>query len=420
VEILRDPSRRKKHDLELVKLGKLSVHATSAGSSHWSATGFKRYDENSRYMYSYEQSVHVSPQKQESKEDMQWVDQMLKAEKDFRKELARQREMDEMRARAAAETAGQEEDSTLHQRATEDHPSEPFEQDAHTGDVLEEEPDDWDLYTESTSRKEQDIWDTCAQRPPQTRDGEEEIYQEIYEGADEQEEFYEEFEDQEGYEEEDEDQEVYEEEGEVHAEFYEEAYYEEEVCEEDEDQQEFYEEEDDFDESLCPDDQLSQYIPSACESDYATAQSSGSSYKFYPTKSHISEAASEHERQSDNLNNNPNVLSPFAASFVPYFQKKLNDPSGRYTEEDLRVELQGIVMETFCGWLENIRLTVPHAEIPRTGNDPQHCRHLGYWIKNFERPECEVCHRWMPIYTLMCPGCGIQACVGCKFQYEEE
>jgi hypothetical protein len=26
----------------------------------------------------------------------------------------------------------------------------------------------------------------------------------------------------------------------------------------------------------------------------------------------------------------------------------------------------------------------------------------------------------MPIYTLMCPGCGIQACVGCKFEYDKE
>ncbi|RLL96660.1 hypothetical protein CFD26_101700 [Aspergillus turcosus] len=478
VEILRDPSRRKKHDLELVKLGKISVHRTSAGSSHWSATGFKRYDENSRYMYSYEQSVHVSPQNQGSKEDMQWVDQMLKAEKDFRKELARQREMDQMRAQAAAEMAGQEENSKLHQGASEHHPSDPFEQDAHSGDVLEEDPDYWDFYTENNSRKEQDIWDKCAQRAPQSGDyREEEYYEEDYEEAEEQEEFYEEFEDQEMYDDE-EQQDTYGEEVEDQPEFYEGADYEEEVYEEDEEQQEFYEEEDDYDEySLCPDDQLSEYIPSACESDldYATARSSGSefksrfhnesihaacadlydnkstsqdeaqkadddtatfydfseagsSHKFCNTRTHLSEAASESEQQSENLDNNDSVhrstlhngLSPFATPFVPYFQKKLNDPSGRYTEEDLRVELQGIVMETFCGWLETIRLTVPHAEIPRTGNDPQHCRHLGYWIKHFERPECEVCHRWMPIYTLMCPGCGIQACVGCKFHYEEE
>ncbi|RHZ66369.1 DnaJ domain protein [Aspergillus thermomutatus] len=489
VEILRDPFRRKKHDLELVKMGRISVHETNfprAGGSHWSASAFKRYDENSRYMYSYEQSVHVSPQKQESKQDMEWVEQMLKAEEEFRQNLARQQEVEQMRAQMAANRVGQEDNCKLHPSSWEDHPPEPLEQDAHSGDVLEEDPDYWDFYTESINRKEQDIWDKCARRAPQSRHyGQEEYYQAMYQEAKEQQELYEEVEDQEVYEEEDEEQQnIYEEEVEVQQELYEGVDYQEEVSEEEtEDQQELDEEEDnDFDDSsLCPDDQLSEYIPSACESDldYATAQSNdsefesrfhmesvraacaeiyenkstsleeaqkaeddtgtfydlseaGSSHKSYNTNPHLSEVVSENEavqedeneQQSEGLDNDDsvnrsslhNVLSPF----VPYFQKKLDDPSGRYTEEDLRVELQGIVMETFCGWLENIRLTVPDAEIPRTGNDPQQCRHLGSWVKHFERPECEVCHRWMPIYTLMCPGCGIQACVDCKFQHEKE
>ncbi|GFG10097.1 chaperone protein DnaJ [Aspergillus udagawae] len=481
VEILRDPVRRRKHDLELIKLGRISGHGTNfphAGGSHWSASAFKRYDENSRYMYSYEQSVHVSPQKQESKEDMKWVEQMLKAEEEFRQNLARQQQVEQMHAQMAAERAGQEENCKLHQTAWEDRPCEAFEQNAHPEDVLEEEPDYFDFYTESINRKEQDIWDKCAQRAPRARDyREEEYYQEMYQEGEKQPELYEDVEDQEGYEEEDEEQQDnHEEEVEDQPELYEGVDYEEEVSKEDtEDQQELYEHEDhDFDDSsLCPDDQLSEYIPSVCESDldYATAAQSsdsefksrfhmesihapsslkeaqkadddtatfydlseaGSSHKYYHANPYLSEAVSvneavhsnENEQESEEVDNddsvNPSSLHDLLSPFVPYFQKKLDDPRGRYAEEDLGVELQGIVMETFCGWLENIRLTVPDAEIPRTGNDPQQCLHLGSWVKQFERPECEVCHRWMPIYTLMCPGCGIQACVDCKFQYEKE
>ncbi|PKX89602.1 DnaJ domain protein [Aspergillus novofumigatus IBT 16806] len=479
VEILRDPVRRKKHDLELAKLGRISVHGANfphAGSIHWSASAFKRYDENSRYMYSYEQSVHVSPQKQESKEDMEWVEQMLKAEEEFRRNLAREQEMEQMRAQMDAERAGQEENCKL-QSAWEDHPPQPFEQDTHTEEVLKEEPDYFEFYTESINRKEQDIWDKCAQRAPRARHyGEEEYYQELYQEGEEQQEIYEE--------EDEEQQDIHEEEVEKQPELYEGVDYEEEVSKEDtEDQQELYEEDDhDFnDSSLCPDDHLSQYIPSVCgsELDYATAQSSGSefksrfhmesiraacaelydnestrleeaqkadddtatfydfseagsSHKFYNTNPYLSETVSvneavhddENERESEEVDNDDSVnrssLHDLLSPFVPYFQKKLDDPNGRYIEEDLRVELQGIVMETFCGWLENVRLTVPDAEIPRTGNDPQQCLHLGSWVKQFERPACQVCHRWMPIYTLLCPGCGIQACVGCKFQYEKE
>ncbi|GFF29384.1 chaperone protein DnaJ [Aspergillus udagawae] len=490
VEILRDPVRRRKHDLELIKLGRISVHGTNfphAGGSHWSASAFKRYDENSRYMYSYEQSVHVSPQKQESKEDMKWVEQMLKAEEEFRQNIARQQQVEQMHAQMAAERAGQEENCKLRQTAWEDRPCEAFEQNAHPEDVLEEEPDYFDFYTESINQKEQDIWDKCAQRAPRARDyREEEYYQEMYQEGEKQPELYEDVEDQEGYEEEDEEQQDnHEEEVEDQPELYEGVDYEEEVSKEDtEDQQELYEhEDDDFDDSsLCLDDQLSEYIPSVCESDldYATAAQSsdsefksrfhmesihapcaelyenksasleeaqkadddtatfydlseaGSSHKYYHANPYLSEAVSvneavynnENEQESEEVDNDDSVnrssLHDRLSPFVPYFQKKLDDPSGRYAEKDLGVELQGIVMETFCGWLENIRLTVPGAEIPRTGNDPQQCLHLGSWVKQFERPECEVCHRWMPIYTLMCPGCGIQACVDCKFQYEKE
>lgn len=119
-------------------------------------------------------------------------------------------------------------------------------------------------------------------------------------------------------------------------------------------------------------------------------------------------------------NSPASLLTPF----IPHFMAKLNDPSGNYTEDDLKTELQGIVMETYCGWLEGLRVTFSGAKPQHslTASDTagydnkQECLHLGYWKKEFERPECDVCHRWKPIFTLTCPGCGIKACVGCKFQ----
>lgn len=109
------------------------------------------------------------------------------------------------------------------------------------------------------------------------------------------------------------------------------------------------------------------------------------------------------------------VTRPELNAFIPYFEEKLNHPSGCYTTDDLEVELKGIYYETYCGWLENVRLAVPGAQALTTGNNPDNCSHLGFWIKELHSPECDVCHRWRPLYMLTCPGCGIRKCVGCKF-----
>lgn len=132
------------------------------------------------------------------------------------------------------------------------------------------------------------------------------------------------------------------------------------------------------------------------------------------------EEEGKQQKDSNSTNTNetpPSLLSPF----IPYLNAKLNDPSGKYTKEDLHVELHGIVMETYCGWLESLRVTFPDAKPTSTSENEQQqqgCLHLGYWEKTFGCPECEVCHRWKPIYVLTCRGCGIKACVGCKFQGE--
>ncbi|PKY04851.1 DnaJ-domain-containing protein [Aspergillus campestris IBT 28561] len=111
----------------------------------------------------------------------------------------------------------------------------------------------------------------------------------------------------------------------------------------------------------------------------------------------------------------PPETNPYLAPFIPYFNAKLNHPSGRYTQEDMHVEFQGIVMETFCGWLEGVRQTFTHAQPLPTHQSKEQCLHLGPWEKEFEHVECEACHRWMPVYTLTCPGCGCKACVGSRY-----
>lgn len=134
-----------------------------------------------------------------------------------------------------------------------------------------------------------------------------------------------------------------------------------------------------------------------------------------------SETSDEEIEHEGNPVNNYANKSSLLAPFIPHFMTKLNDPSGKYTENDLQIELCGIVMEAYCGWLEGQCATFSAAK-PQpqpslfTSDATRSCLHLGYWKKEFERPECEMCHRWKPIFTLSCPGCGIKACVGCKFQ----
>ncbi|KAL2002621.1 hypothetical protein VTN02DRAFT_6383 [Thermoascus thermophilus] len=105
---------------------------------------------------------------------------------------------------------------------------------------------------------------------------------------------------------------------------------------------------------------------------------------------------------------NPNGLAPF-------FDYKLHHPNHHYTVEDIRTELYGAVLETYCGFLEEVRMAFPDAELIAPGQDPQTCPHLGTWNKQFLVENCEACGRWLPLYTLTCPACATKACVVCKF-----
>jgi len=105
---------------------------------------------------------------------------------------------------------------------------------------------------------------------------------------------------------------------------------------------------------------------------------------------------------------------PFAALAL-FFNAKVNDSDGRYTEADYYAEIKGIVLETFCGWLEDLRISYPDAESLAMRNRHRDCPHLGAWEKTLGCPECEICGLWMPIYILTCPSCGAKACARCKF-----
>jgi hypothetical protein len=105
------------------------------------------------------------------------------------------------------------------------------------------------------------------------------------------------------------------------------------------------------------------------------------------------------------------ILKPL----IPVFKKKLADLLGRYTINDLASELNGIILETYSGWLENIRSSMHGATPITTRNKPEACSHLGSWKKDYCRPQCDTCSFWMPLFTLTCPGCGLKACIRCKF-----
>ncbi|KAJ5502903.1 Heat shock protein DnaJ N-terminal [Penicillium fimorum] len=136
---------------------------------------------------------------------------------------------------------------------------------------------------------------------------------------------------------------------------------------------------------------------------------------FNSTPDDSESTANSSKSDADKLINAYMVGHDSLRPLVSFLKQKLADPHGRYTIDDLGGELNGLVLETYCGWLEDVRLSVPMASPMKVRNDPKVCSHLGYWYKEFCRPVCNVCNMWLPTYILTCPGCGIMACVRCKF-----
>ncbi|CAI7595438.1 unnamed protein product [Penicillium glandicola] len=119
--------------------------------------------------------------------------------------------------------------------------------------------------------------------------------------------------------------------------------------------------------------------------------------------------------EADQLINSYMVGHDSLLPLVSFLKQKLADPYGRYTLNDLGGELNGLMLEIYCGWLEDVRLAFPDASPLTVRTDPKLCSHLGMWYKEFCRPVCNVCNLWMPTFILTCPGCGIKACIRCKF-----
>lgn len=157
-------------------------------------------------------------------------------------------------------------------------------------------------------------------------------------------------------------------------------------------------------------------IPEAAEE---TATGTTTFYEARSTKTTTATNSATSSKLSTGTNTTPTNLEPShpLTPFVPYFQSKLYHPSNRYTISDLHTEIKGIVLETYCGWLESVRLSFPDSmPLPnKTETEQENCLHLGYWAKQFDCPECEVCRRWRPIYVLTCSSCGLKRCVACKF-----
>jgi len=147
------------------------------------------------------------------------------------------------------------------------------------------------------------------------------------------------------------------------------------------------------------------------ESDERTAPDSEQSQNATAEQTTSNSSAERNEEDEDEVDPNYGM-----DGLVPFFNYKLRHPDHHYTVEDVRTELMGIVLETYCGFLEELRMSFPDAKPITPGQDPESCRHLGMWDKQFLIENCEVCGRWLPLYTLTCPACGKKACIVCKFE----
>ncbi|CAG7917850.1 unnamed protein product [Penicillium olsonii] len=103
---------------------------------------------------------------------------------------------------------------------------------------------------------------------------------------------------------------------------------------------------------------------------------------------------------------------------VPLFEQKLADPLGRYLINDLASELNGLVLESYSSWLEDVRLSIPGASPATARATSEACSHLGGWYKGYGRDQCDNCHFWKPLYVLTCAGCGTKSCIRCKFVFD--
>ncbi|KAB8254938.1 hypothetical protein BDV32DRAFT_142468 [Aspergillus pseudonomiae] len=445
VEILRDSSRRGKHDAELLSrriLREQGINLSKQDTSSWgwaaSSPDLSALRSMSgRYMFSYTNSVHMDPYSPESQEEIRRCER----EREYGEQLKRECEQWEAYGgdpdfSGYTWTYDPETEEMMRQnRRKEAMRARVMRDEGQTerGEMLVEEDEQKGCAEEGGmagtnpgSEFEEEIDDEQYQ---QYEKGEENEGEEKYERGEE----YEEHEDEEGYEE------NYEEEGYVGKEDIEEGNGYDPYGGDDQ-------EEDDEPAFSVTSTQQTQaeyesarQAPASDSEDLLDMTSVGEPVSLVDETGIIPEESDTDENETfhsfsdgevcfngDNVSSQATPVDESSRSprflidpLIPHFREKLHHPSGQYTEEDVHTELRGLVMESFCGWLETLRLEFPGAESAATAQvDPEHCRHLGYWNKEFGSSECEMCHRWMPIYTLSCPACGIRACVDCKFHYK--
>ncbi|KAJ1710082.1 DnaJ domain protein [Aspergillus flavus] len=454
VEILRDSSRRGKHDAELLSRRIIKEEAINPSKQDTSSSwGWAASSPDlsalrtmaGRYMFSYANSVHMDPYSPESQEEI--------------RRCERERQYGEQLRRESEQWEAYEGDPDFsrytwtYDPETEEVMRQDRRKEAMHANVMRDEEqmqrgDGLDEEGEQVGYAEDDMAGTNVRSEFGEEVGDEEYQQYKGGGEYEDEEEYagyeggEEYEEDEGYEE------YYEEEGYAGRENYE----EENGCDayggSDQEEGEKEEEKDDPAFSITSTQQTQAEYESARQALISDSEDLLDMTSIGEPDDSVNEIGIISEKEPDTdenetfhsfcdegevCSNGDNATSqamptdgssPSPRSLldplIPHFREKLNHPSGRYTEEDVHTELRGLVMESFCGWLETLRQefsgAVPAATVRVS---PEHCRHLGYWSKEFGSSECEICHRWMPIYTLSCPGCGIRACVGCKFHYEE-
>lgn len=102
--------------------------------------------------------------------------------------------------------------------------------------------------------------------------------------------------------------------------------------------------------------------------------------------------------------------------FCPYFNDKLTDGSEKYNMEDMITEINGIFSVIYFEWLLGLNQDpkdggVPLIDLEEDGT----CSHMYEWTKEFDVPECDICHFWRPILVMTCPNCFIKRCIYCRF-----
>ncbi|CAG8079887.1 unnamed protein product [Penicillium salamii] len=118
---------------------------------------------------------------------------------------------------------------------------------------------------------------------------------------------------------------------------------------------------------------------------------------------------------AEGLKNNCVGHESSLGSLAPLFEQRLADPLGRYSVDDLALDLNGMILESYASWLEDVRLSIPRASPAPVRSTPEACSHLGGWFKKYGCTQCDTCHSWMPLFLLVCPKCGISGCTRCKF-----